>query len=453
MTNDTILKPSSLGQSSSSNPFNLSDLRDIIAEIVRSENRQILNQFNQTNRPDSTDIDQTIDAQHAENINEMDKIPDVVKSLRDFSGQPGEFGSWKKSVDRILKIYDPIKGTPKYYGILSVIRNKIRGHADTALESYNTPLNWEKISRCLTLHYADKRDLGTLEYQMTTLVQRNQSIAEFYQEVYYHLSLILNKLSSIEMGSEAMNAMTRSYREKALDTFIRGLKGDLPRLLSMRGPYDLPEALNLCLKLENMNYRVQHSHGNFKSSHVSSPPPIPPRRNIPPVQHNHAPQRNFYPHLLHNPRPPQTPFRNQNNPRPFFQQRPPHFQNMPKPEPMDVDTSIRSRQVNYMNRPPYQRQPYQQPSYQQPSYKRPGSNRVHQPAKFQRINHVTQNRENSEDSRYQESLENQDEAFGQTFVEYTNSEHHLEPEVYAEIHNDSRNEDHEEFIDDVHFLD
>lgn len=44
----------------------------------------------------------------------------------------------RKSVDRILKIYDHLKGTLKYYGILSVILNKIVGHADIALESYNT---------------------------------------------------------------------------------------------------------------------------------------------------------------------------------------------------------------------------------------------------------------------------------------------------------------------------
>lgn len=81
--------------------------------------------------------------------------------------------------DRLLKIYEHLKGTAKYYGILSVIRNKIVGHADIALESYNTPLNWEKISKCLTLHYAEKRDLGTLEDK--TLVQgTNTVLPEFY---------------------------------------------------------------------------------------------------------------------------------------------------------------------------------------------------------------------------------------------------------------------------------
>lgn len=445
MTGEThIIKPATLGQSSNSNPFNLSELKEIIAEIVRNENLQMLNDFSNTNRLDSNETDQTIDAQHANNINELDKIPDVVKSLREFSGQPGEFGSWRKSVERILKIYESIRGTPKYYGILSVIRNKITGHADTALESYNTPLNWEKIVRCLNLHYADKRDLGTLEYQMTTLIQKNQPIPEFYQQVYYHLSLILNKLSSMDLSPEAMSAMTRSYREKALDTFIRGLKGDLPRLLSMRGPLDLPEALHLCLKLENVNYRVQHSHGSFRSPQSSMPPPLPPKRTPFSMPRNHSMPKPFYPHLLHNPRPPQTPFRPQNNFRPFAPQHPANFQrNQPKPEPMDVDESIRSRQVNYMNRP----------THQQASYKRPGSNQFRQPAKFQRINHLEQNPDDSEMQDYQETMGNEDEFYGQTLVEYTNSQHNTEPETYTEAYSDPCSEEPSDNLDEVHFLD
>lgn len=137
----------------------------------------------------------------------------------------------EKSIDRILSIYETQKGTPKYYGILSVIRNKIIGNADVVLESYNTPLDWSAISKCLTMHYADKRDLSTLEYQMTTLVQGNRTVSEFYQEVYEHLSLMLNKLGCLETSQESLHMLTQSYRNKALDAFIRGLNGDLHKLL------------------------------------------------------------------------------------------------------------------------------------------------------------------------------------------------------------------------------
>lgn len=214
------------------------ELVDAFSEIARRMIQENLNRdnllFNAT--------DETIRSEHQGQLNDLDKIPDIVRSLRDFSGNPGEYGSWRKSVDRVLKIYDNTRGTPKYFCILSVIRNKIIGNADVVLESYNTPLDWKAISHCLALHYADKRDITTLECQLTSLTQGRNSISQFYQEVYNHLSLILNKLSGLEMGQEAMQLLTQTYRNKDLDTFIRGLNADLPRLLGMREPSDLPQA-------------------------------------------------------------------------------------------------------------------------------------------------------------------------------------------------------------------
>lgn len=172
------------------------------------------------------DVEENID--FSLNVSDSERIPDIVKTLREFSGKPVEFNSWRKAVDRILTVYANYRGTPKYYSILHAIRHKIVGEADTALESYRTPLDWPSIRKCLVLHYSDKRDISTLEYQMTVLAQRHLSITEFYQQVYHHLSLILDKIDCLELGDEAISVLTKSYRDKALDTFIRGLKGELP---------------------------------------------------------------------------------------------------------------------------------------------------------------------------------------------------------------------------------
>lgn len=362
-------------------------------------------------------VDQGIDEQHNNNLTDLDKIPDIVKCLRDFSGNPTEFGSWKKSVERVLKIYENLKGTPKYFGILNVVRNKITGNADIALESYNTPLNWDCIIKCLTTHYADKRDLGTLEYQMSSMTQGNNSVQDFYKEVYAHLSLILNKIACMEESETAIHLLTKTYRNKALDTFVRGLRGDLPRLLGIREPSDLHEALHLCLKLENQQFRTHYANNTTRMT-----PPIPQRK-----ANNHNPIRNFYPQLAYLPQIPNYPRLNynpQNNMRPQvsqFGQRPNaqpapmntqrysnpqmpqnqslypirhNFQPPPRPSqqkppvPMEVDPSLRSRMVNYMNRPAQNNNRF---SGVRPP---PQSSQVHQPAKFQRINHIEASNEN-----------------------------------------------------------
>lgn len=189
-------------------------------------------------------------------LSDMDRVSDVVKSIRDFSGNPGEFSSWKKRGERILKLYNHLHQTPKCFGILNVIRSNIIDQANEALESYNTPLNWEHIACCLILHCANKRDLGALEYQMTCLLQVNGIILDFYQSVY--LSLILTKISCMDMSLEATNVLVHAYREKAIDMFIKGLEGNLPKLLSMREPADLSQTLRLCLKMENGKSGLLH---------------------------------------------------------------------------------------------------------------------------------------------------------------------------------------------------
>lgn len=339
--------------------------RDMVRHIADVVNRVLNDRLAARN---IIEVDEPVNV-GAQGIGELDKIPDVVRSLRDFAGDPGEFGSWKKSVDRILRVYEPIRGSHKYFGILNIIRNKITGQADIVLESYNTPLNWSAISRCLTTHYGDKRDLGTLEYQMSSLTQGNLTIHEYYQKVYSNLSLILNKISCLEAGSESRKLLVDTYRNKALDTFVRGLNGDLPRLLGIKEPADLPEALQLCLKLENQTYRA-----NIANNHNYRKPPINPRKNFSP-QHYAAPKP-FYPHLIHwnqpmqgqTPLPSYIPPQQQGywqRPQNFFSQQP-NFNSqhrhqppprpfapkpMPRPEPMDVDQSMQSRRVNYMNRP------------------------------------------------------------------------------------------------------
>lgn len=64
----------------------------------------------------------------------------------------------------------------------------------------------------------------------------------------------------MDLEQEAETVMKKSYRDKALDTFVRGLRGDMSRLLSMKEPVDLPNALHLCLKLENQNFRAFHAN-------------------------------------------------------------------------------------------------------------------------------------------------------------------------------------------------
>lgn len=410
-------------------------------------------------------IDQGIDAQYRENLTDLDKVPDIVRCLREFSGNNAEFSSWKKSVERVLSIYESSKGTPRYFAILNVIRNKIVGTADAALESYNTPLNWESISRCLALHYADKRDLGTLEYQMTTLIQGSSTVQDFYQDVYSHLSLIINNISCMTVGREAMDILIQTYRDKALDTFIRGLKGDLAKLLCIREPTTLPQALHLCLKLQNQNFRTEHAYGR------NTKPPQHPRANQnfrPQFTHRahdnfpHVAPRNQHvyqqrqPQYLNNNSQPLQHF-NQNQQFPTqiqrYQNANPTYNNppprpfapkpQPRPVPMEIDQSMQSRAVNYMNRPK------QGNDF---AGKRPPEQTTQQPQKFQRNFHIETNDQEINGQVHT----NEDEVYYQQAMTY-GTENNLQDfsEYVEDVDNQRYEEDSADILEtaDINFLD
>ena len=122
-------------------------ISSVVNRVLETKIPSIVNNCLSPNCDNFAGTDQAIAGEYRNRLDDMDRIPDVARCLRQFSGDPGEFSSWKKSAERILDVYEPLKGTPKYYGILSVIRKKIVGNADIALESYNTPLNWKSISR------------------------------------------------------------------------------------------------------------------------------------------------------------------------------------------------------------------------------------------------------------------------------------------------------------------
>lgn len=249
------------------------------------------------------------------------------------------------------------------------------------------------------VHYADKRDIGTLEYQMNILCQGHKTVTEFYQQVYQMLSLILDKVSCMELDENSLQAMTDTYREKALDTFIRGLNGDLPKLLSVKGPTSLPQALHLCLKLDNMTFRRDyaqkgaHRQDNkvlmnmgtgtkFYPELANIPSPKP--RTLP----NHQYSNGFYNPPIQRPqfggpqafqqnhfKAPQFPPRPQQFSQQFSQQFPQQFtqrfpqqfphpnQSRPsnnyqnRPEPMDIDRSMQLRsQQNHKRSAPFSAQ-------------------------------------------------------------------------------------------------
>lgn len=332
-------------------------------------------------------------------LKEISKLPDPVKEIQVFDGNPVQYVSWVHCVETVLKDYEIVRTKPLYRAILQHIRQKIRGKADSALVSYNIFDNdWAEIKKILSLHYADKRDIRTLEHQLNQLKQGSSRIDDFYANVNHQFSLIINKIRTESYSSETADALVGTYRDRALDVFVRGLSGDMSRLLMIQKPKSLPEAYTACLDMQNINWRSSSVHVRAPNT-VSAP----------------------VPYDFNTDRRPPMPFKNKfsydkrgsiqsrqnswGNNRSFRQYQPSTGQNTP----IKMELGSEQRHVNYMN------QPNSNP------FKREADSENFRIRKQQKFNHiVTAVTENNEEPSCSKSLNHTEENFmtGASFPAY-----------------------------------
>ncbi|XP_055622793.1 uncharacterized protein LOC129766297 [Toxorhynchites rutilus septentrionalis] len=109
------------------------------------------------------------------------KIPQIVRDLPEFNGNPRDLSQWMLDVEDVLELFVDLRDTFQYYLLIKTIRRKIKGEANDALITSNTPTQWESIKEVLKLYYADKRDLMTLDNQMKSLMRnKSESLESYY---------------------------------------------------------------------------------------------------------------------------------------------------------------------------------------------------------------------------------------------------------------------------------
>lgn len=327
----------------------------------------------------------TSEAQRAQVFAEADRVvksmqtPQSIRDLPVFDGNPAKLHSFIRAVENILPFMDTLQQTPFYNVWLQAIRCKITGEADAVLEIYGTTLNWEEIKSHLIAYYNDKRDVTTLTRELFQL-QQYTTIEEFFGKVQRQLSLLINYTNVNVDNTQSRKDRTEIYIDNALNVFLAGLKEPIGSNVRARQPKTLKEAFDAAIEERNFQHRSGLGKPDFSrfsrtpektffqpsrpfnTSFSSHPLPHPQPRNpytqfatrLPP------PPRNILPPRLH--------------PKP-----------QPKPIPMDIDRSIRSKQVNYMNRPgPSYPRPFHpaQRQYEQNRQRQYEQNRPFQPRQF-----------------------------------------------------------------------
>jgi hypothetical protein len=269
------------------------------------------------------------------------KIPDIVREIPQFDGNPTKLTQWISDVDGVIELFTQFKGTHKYQLVLRTIRRKIVGEADHVLNSNNTPLSWKNIRESLILHYSDRRDLMTLNSQLNAMTRKNDSIETFFAKIQEIHSLITNCVRMENQYKGGEHYLIKLYSEICLDTFIRGIGQPLSQFLRNYKPQSLCQAYKYAIEFQNVEFRSKlHVPATVPTYQKNIQKPFAPRFAPAHMGYREQNQQRQWQQPMHQKQFTQ-PQNNAFAPRGNFSGRS-RNQYSQQPEPMEIDRSIRS---------------------------------------------------------------------------------------------------------------
>lgn len=228
--------------------------------------------------------------------------------------------------------------------LMSSILSKIKGEAAINISS-SLITTWDDLKLALLSAYADKRDIYTLNIEMTEMKQGNESPFDFYNKIQQILNLQLSYITT-HSNQQEIPILSQYCRNLALRVLLRGLKEPIGSLMRTKNPLDLNSALNMLtndFQIESMLHKApkpQVVHNKIIRPPTQHKPPFLPAMYTPrapfmprPSEHVNRPQSGGS--FMHRP----------------FNNRPNHNQNFQKPTPMSgiSHTSVRPFQTQNQN--------------------------------------------------------------------------------------------------------
>lgn len=205
------------------------------------------------------------------------KIPDAIKLITSYHGEPKLLAGWIRSVEEKLKFaelacpteQDRILARPLWS---SIIRDKILGEASNVLIIHQVSTNWCDIKEALIEHLGDKRDLHSLITKIMYLNQGEKTITDFYKECRELLTDISAKISLAKMEESCSQELLSNYEGMIMNAFIDGLNGTwLPAFTRNSFPETLAKAYQNAIDqfngLRRREEKLSHRSKNYSEQH------------------------------------------------------------------------------------------------------------------------------------------------------------------------------------------
>lgn len=305
------------------------------------------------------------------------RVPDVIKDMPKFDGNPRLLFEFINNVEEILTMIPQADGTSTARVILRAIRNKVVGPANEILNTYGTPLAWQAIKENLVTHYADKRNETSLIRDLHNIRQNHKTVEKFYSEVIEIQSAMATHVRIHETEATVIAAKKTLYSEMCLNTFLTGLREPLGSTIRAMKPSSLSEAFVFCTKEQNISYlkfdanNTRQTANRYETNRNQNHNFFSQQRsfnifnNNQQFVHSHPPQQmNKVHNPLNNQRGPvqypqqqQRPFNTFNPPKHNGSTQFSNRQRLPRPEPMETSTGYTHLRSQPQNQAQHNRAP------------------------------------------------------------------------------------------------
>lgn len=283
-------------------------------------------------------------------VNNVPRIPDLIRMIPEFEGNPRNLPRWIESVDQKLAVskrFVPADDLPWILPIwIGIIRDKITEKANDALSASHTPLEWDAIKTTLIEYFGDKTDLSSLVSKLTSLKQGSNSVTEFYHVCRSLLAEINAKISLNNHTPDEAKAIMGTYETLTTNAFVDGLHDTTSDLTRSTRPKSLMAAFHVASEHEAALRRRREKNARQLSDNFK---PKPTTNIAVGVQ-----QKSYHNQPIH--RPPMNP----NGPI-NFGYRPQYYQNSPGFRPQPNHYSAKNPQNNVGPRPQQLAIPYIKP--------------------------------------------------------------------------------------------
>lgn len=196
--------------------------------------------------------------------NDPPRIPDLIRLIPEFDGNPRNLPRWIESVEQKLTVSKQFVSQTDIPWILpiwlGIIRDKITDKANDALSASHTPLEWDSIKAVLIEYFGDKSDLSSLISKMSNLKQGSNTVIEFYHKSRSLLAEINAKISLNNNTPDQAKAVMATYDTLMKNAFVDGLHDKTSDQTRSGRPQSLMEAYHIASEHEAATNRRQEKN-------------------------------------------------------------------------------------------------------------------------------------------------------------------------------------------------